>query len=77
MNDFVWNYCMNETTRSADVKVHKIQKTLLKSPVIKVVDRLLKPNNEFDKNKVAIDLLDGVALLASIKLMKYFLCVIS
>lgn len=56
---------MNETTRSADVKVHKIQKTLLKSPVIKVVDRLLKPNNEFDKNKVAIDidLLDGVSLL--------------
>ena len=67
VNDFVWNYCMNETTRSTDVKVHKIQKTLLKGlgPVIKVVDSLLKPNNEFDKNKAAKDLLDGVALLAS------------
>lgn len=67
VNDFVWNYCMNETTRSTDVKVHKIQKTLLKGlgPVIKVVDSLLKPNNEFDKNKAAKDLLDSVALLAS------------
>lgn len=27
VNDFVWNYCMNETTRSTDVKKHKIQKT--------------------------------------------------
>ncbi|XP_062599499.1 uncharacterized protein LOC134261024 [Saccostrea cucullata] len=67
VNDFVWNYCMNETTRSTDVKVHKIQKTLLKGlgPVIKVVDSLLKPNNDFDKNKAAKDLLDGVAMLAS------------
>ena len=49
------------------MKVHKIQKTLLKGlgPVIKVLDTLLKPDNEFDKNKAAKDLLDGVAMLAS------------
>ena len=58
---------MNETTRSADVKLHKIQKTLLKGlgPVVKVLDNLLKSDGEFNKNNAAKDLLDGVAMLAS------------
>lgn len=56
VNDFVWNYCLNETTRSTDVKVHKMQKTLLKGlgPMIKVVDSLLKPYHEFEKSKLFI-----------------------
>jgi hypothetical protein len=67
VNDFVWNYCMKETTRSADVKVHKIKKTLLKGldPDVKGLDNLLKSDGEFNKNNAAKDLLDGVVMSAS------------
>ena len=53
VNDFVWNYCMNETTRSADVNVHKIQKTLLKGlgPVIRWWTLCLNPTMNLTKTK--------------------------
>ena len=67
VNDFVWNYCMNENTRSSDVKMHKIQKTMLKGlgPVVKTVDKLLKPNSDVDTKEIAKELLDAIAMLAS------------
>ena len=38
VNDFIWQYCMNQDTRSTDVKLHIIQKGLLKRiiPIISV-----------------------------------------
>ena len=59
---------MNQETRSTDVKLHSIQKGLLKGiiPIISVIDKFLGHDFQVtDKNKLLKDLLDGVALLAS------------
>jgi hypothetical protein len=68
VNDVIWDNCINSFGCSLDVKLHTIQRCLLKglTLVVNLVNRLLENKDlEVDKGVLTQELFDSTALLTS------------
>ena len=68
VNDVIWDLCISSFGRSLDVKLHTIQRLLLKGlvPVVSVIDKLLdKSGKQPSTADILESLLDSVAMLTS------------